>query len=56
MALRFGTTRPGGQGFFADASNMMMAGDMVMISAHDGGRVAAVAKRQGAVALAELQA
>jgi hypothetical protein len=46
----------GGQGFFADASNMMMAGDMVMISAHDGGRVAAVAKRQGAVALAELQA
>ena len=29
-------------GFFADAADMLAAGDMMMISAADGGRIAAV--------------
>ena len=35
-------------GFFADAADMLAAGDMVMISAADGARVLAVAQGGGA--------
>lgn len=34
----------GAPGFFADAADMLAAGDMVMISAADGARVLAVAR------------
>ena len=44
-----------GQGFFADAAEMLTAGDMIMISAQDGGRLAAVAVAQGTPALADLR-
>ena len=45
----------GGQGFFADASDMLMAGDMMMISARDGDRIAAVARHHGAPSLTRLE-
>lgn len=45
----------GGQGFFADAADMLSPGDMIMISARDGGRIAAVERRHGQPALAELK-
>ncbi|GAB0114107.1 hypothetical protein [Acidisoma sp. C75] len=41
--------------FFADAADMLAPGDMIMISARDGGRIAAIANRQGRPALATLQ-
>ena len=44
-----------GQGFFADAADMLAAGDMIMISARDGGRLAAVAVAQGTPALTDLR-
>ena len=44
-----------GQGFFADAADMLTAGDMIMISARDGGRLAAVAVAQGTPALTDLR-
>jgi hypothetical protein len=44
-----------GQGFFADAADMLAAGDMIMISARDGGRIAAVAVAQGTPALTDLR-
>lgn len=41
--------------FFADATDMLAAGDMVMVSAMDGARILAVALAdQGAVATAAL--
>ena len=43
------------QGFFADAADMLTAGDMIMISAQDGGRLAAVAVAQGKPALTDLR-
>jgi hypothetical protein len=44
-----------GQGFFADAADMLAAGDMIMISAQDGGRLAAVAVAQGTPALTDVR-
>ncbi len=44
-----------GQGFFADAADMLAAGDMIMISARDGGRLAAVAVAQGMPALTDVR-
>ena len=44
-----------GQGFFADAADMLTSGDMIMISAQDGGRLAAVAVAQGMPALTDLR-
>jgi hypothetical protein len=44
-----------GQGFFSDAADMLASGDMIMISAHDGGRIAGVVPGQGAPALTELR-
>jgi hypothetical protein len=44
-----------GQGFFADAADMLTAGDMIMISASDGGRLAAVAVAQGTPALTDVR-
>jgi len=41
--------------FFADATDMLSPGDMIMISAPDGARIAAVASLQGRPALAELR-
>jgi hypothetical protein len=43
-----------GQGFFADAADMLSAGDMIMISAPDGGRIASIETRQGQPALTGL--
>lgn len=43
-----------GQGFFADAVNMLSPGDMIMISARDGGRLAGIETRQGQPALTPL--
>jgi hypothetical protein len=43
-----------GQGFFADAADMLSPGDMIMISARDGGRIAAVERRHGQPALSPL--
>lgn len=40
--------------FFADASDMLAPGDLIMISARDGGRIAAVASHQGRPALTSL--
>jgi len=45
----------GGQGFFSDAADMLTTGDMIMISAHDGGRIAGVTPGRGAPALTDLQ-
>ena len=42
------------QGFFADASDMLSAGDLIMISAQDGGRIASVAVAQGTPALTDI--
>ncbi|GAB0119547.1 hypothetical protein [Acidisoma sp. 7E03] len=47
--------RVAGRDFFADAADMLSPGDMMMISAPDGARLAAVASRQGRPALAEVQ-
>jgi hypothetical protein len=44
-----------GQGFFADAADMLAAGDLIMISAQDGGRIAAVALAQGTPALTDIR-
>jgi hypothetical protein len=44
-----------GQGFFADAADMLTAGDMIMISAFDGGRLAAVAWAHGTPALTDVR-
>jgi hypothetical protein len=44
-----------GQGFFADAADMLSSGDMIMISARDGGRIAAIETHQGQPALAALR-
>jgi hypothetical protein len=44
-----------GQGFFADAADMLTEGDMIMISAQDGGRLAAVADSHGMPALTEIR-
>jgi hypothetical protein len=44
-----------GQGFFADAADMLTAGDMIMISAQDGGRLAAVADAHGTPALTDVR-
>ena len=43
------------QGFFADAADMLTAGDMIMISAQDGGRFAAIAVAHGTPRLADVQ-
>jgi hypothetical protein len=43
-----------GQGFFADAADMLATGDMIMISAQDGGRLAGVAVAQGTPALTDV--
>lgn len=45
----------GEEDFFADAADMLSAGDMIMISARDGGRIAGIANRQGRPALTEVQ-
>jgi hypothetical protein len=45
----------GGQGFFADAADMLTAGDMIMISAQNGGRLAAVADAHGLPALTDVR-
>ncbi|MCW3476587.1 hypothetical protein [Limobrevibacterium gyesilva] len=41
-------------GFFDDATDMLAAGDMLMVSARDGGRVLFVAGTQGRVVTAAL--
>lgn len=41
-------------GFFDNACDLLVAGDMVMMSASDGGRVAFVSEAKGRVALAPL--
>ena len=40
--------------FFADAADMLAPGDLIMISARDGGRIAAVAYHQGRPALTSI--
>jgi hypothetical protein len=45
----------GGQGFFADAADMLSPGDMIMISARNGSRIAGVERHRGQPALAELR-
>jgi hypothetical protein len=45
----------GGQGFFSDAADMLSTGDMIMISAHDGGRIAGVIPGIGAPGLTHLR-
>ncbi len=47
-------TRLRAQGFFDNATDMLAAGDMVMMSARDGGCVAFVAQAGDTVALAPL--
>ncbi len=42
------------KGFFDNATDMLAAGDMMMMSARDGGCVAFVAQATGTVALAPL--
>ncbi|MDE8346495.1 MAG: hypothetical protein POH28_10040, partial [Acidocella sp.] len=44
-------TQPAAAGFFADAADLMVPGDMVMLSAPDGGRIAAIAGAGKAIAL-----
>ncbi len=44
-----------GQGFFADAADMLTTGDMIMISAQDGGRLAAVNLAHGSPALTDVR-
>ncbi len=44
-----------GQGFFSDAADMLTTGDMIMISAHDGGRIAGVAPGFGSPNLTDLR-
>jgi hypothetical protein len=44
-----------GQGFFADAADMLTTGDMIMISAQDGGRLAAVAVTHGTPGLTDIR-
>lgn len=41
--------------FFADAADMLSPGDLIMISARDGGRIATVSSRRGKPALAALK-
>ena len=43
-------------GFFDDAADMLAGGDMVMISARDGGRIACVAPPQGGAQVSGAQA
>ncbi|HTR16942.1 MAG TPA: hypothetical protein VMI52_07920 [Acetobacteraceae bacterium] len=43
-----------GQGFFAEASDMLASGDMVMVSAPDGGRVLSVFTDRNGVRTAPL--
>jgi hypothetical protein len=42
------------QGFFADAADLMVAGDMVMLTGNQGGRIATVAGQGRQIALAPL--
>ena len=44
----------GEPGFFNNAADMLASGDMLMISAGDGGRIAFVASAQDSVSLAPL--
>ncbi|WP_284944182.1 hypothetical protein [Acidisoma cladoniae] len=44
-----------GQGFFSDAGDMLTTGDMIMISAHDGGRLAGVGLGHGMPTLMDLR-
>ena len=44
----------GARGYFDDAADMLAPGDMIMISASDGGRVLFVAATAGGVATAPL--
>jgi hypothetical protein len=44
----------GAHGFFDDASDMLASGDMMMVSAADGGRILFVAATSGGVATAPL--
>lgn len=41
----------GDDDYFADAADMLAPGDLIMITARDGGRIAAVAAHQGRPAL-----
>jgi hypothetical protein len=44
----------GGAGYFSDASDMLTAGDMVMVSAQEGGRMLCVVPGAGGLATAAL--
>ncbi len=46
--------RAAGDGFFDDAADMLAPGDMLMISAADGGRMLFVTRAQGGVRTAAL--
>jgi hypothetical protein len=35
------------EGFFADAADMLAEGDMMMVTAHDGGRILSIATGSG---------
>jgi hypothetical protein len=43
-----------GEGYFADAADLMAPGDMVMLSGAEGGRIATVAGEGARIALAPL--
>ena len=53
-AGRAGLDRVAHQGFFNEAADMFAAGDMVLVSAADGGRVVFVTATEGAVATTPL--
>jgi hypothetical protein len=49
-----GPDQPIGAGYFAEAADLMAAGDMIMLSGNDGGKIAAIAGSGAQIALAPL--
>ena len=47
-------SQAGNQGFFADAADLMAAGDLVMLTGADGGKIAAITGQGKQIALAPL--
>ena len=47
-------SQAGNQGFFADAADLMAAGDLAMLTGADGGKIAAIAGQGKQIVLAPL--
>ncbi len=47
-------TQTTGEGYFADAADLLTAGDMVMLSAEEGGKIAIISGAGSSIALAPL--